>query len=183
MKTGMDRLLLLSNLPLLALLGWAAIIDLRERRIPNWLTFGLILSGLLRCVISPTPVLDAGAAVAGMFAGAAIPLVLFILGALGGGDVKLMAGLGAWVGVRQSITIFIVECLVGALLVLVQAIIQGRLVSLVRNSALLATSISQQGVGSSAELGKECRSVDRPLPFAVPTLIATLLVMTMGPNF
>jgi prepilin peptidase CpaA len=118
-----------------------------------------------------------------MFAGAAIPLVLFILGALGGGDVKLMAGLGAWLGVRQSITIFVVECLVGALLVLVQATVKGRLLSLVRNSALLATSISQQGVGSSADLGKECRSVDRPLPFAVPTLIATLLVMTMSPNF
>jgi prepilin peptidase CpaA len=177
----MNRLALLNNLPLLALMMWAAIVDLRERRIPNWLTFGLILAGLARTALAPWPMQELANAALGMLAGAAIPLVLFILGALGGGDVKLMAAIGVWLGAREAIVIFVIECLVGAVLVLIQAIVQGRLMRLLRNSAVLATSISQQGVGSSAELGSQCRSVDRPLPFAVPTLIATLMVMTLGP--
>ena len=39
---------LLMVAPVLGLLVWAAAEDLRFRRIPNWLTFSLILSGFVQ---------------------------------------------------------------------------------------------------------------------------------------
>jgi len=165
--------------PLFVLLIWAAATDLRSRRIPNWLTLSLICTGLFRSVAGlGGPGLSAS--VLGIFGGAAVPLVLFVLGALGGGDVKLMAGIGAWLGAPAAVTIFIVECVIGGVIVLVQAVMQGRTRALFRNSALLALSFTQQGVAATAETGKSCSTVDQPLPFAVPTLIATVLVLLFG---
>ena len=39
---------LLTHAPLAAALAWATVTDVRARRIPNWLTFGLLLTGLLQ---------------------------------------------------------------------------------------------------------------------------------------
>ena len=33
--------------PLIALLLWAATVDIRVRRVPNWISFGLALSGII----------------------------------------------------------------------------------------------------------------------------------------
>jgi prepilin peptidase CpaA len=168
--------ILFEQAPLLGLLLVAAVIDVRQRRIPNWLTFGLILSGLARAAAFGIPGGPANA-LAGLLAGAAVPLVLFILGALGGGDVKLLAGIGAWVGPRDAFLIFAIQCVIGMLLVLCQALRQGRTAALFRNSALLAVNMSQRGIASCAEEGKSFRSIDRPLPYAVPVGLATLLVL------
>jgi prepilin peptidase CpaA len=138
--------------PLLFLLLWAAAIDLRSRRIPNWLTLALIATGLFRSVAGLGGP-GWSASLLGIFGGAAIPLILFVLGALGGGDVKLMAGIGAWLGTQAAVTIFIVECVVGGFIVLAQSIMQGKTRALFRNSAMLALSFTHQGVAATAETG------------------------------
>ena len=88
---------LMMCMPMLALLAWAALIDLRDRRIPNWLTVSLALAGLAQSFTWAHTVTP-GAAALGFATGFGITFVLFGLGALGGGDVKLLAGLGAWLG-------------------------------------------------------------------------------------
>jgi prepilin peptidase CpaA len=168
---------LLDYFPLLALLLVAAAIDVRQRRIPNWLTFGLILSGLARGMV-----FSGGDglfhATAGMFAGAFIPFILFVLGALGGGDVKLLAGIGAWVGPTEALAIFLVECIIGLFFVLIQAAIQGRTIALFRNSAVLAAGFAHQGISAgSPASGQSVTTIDRPLPYAVPVALATVLVL------
>jgi prepilin peptidase CpaA len=164
--------------PLLGLLVLAAAIDARHRRIPNWLTFGLILAGLARAAVGAGDI-SLGGAFLGVFVGAAAPLVLFVLGALGGGDVKLLAAIGAWLGAKLSVEVFVVECVVGMVIVLIQAVGQGRTLTLFRNSAALACSIAHQGIAASAETGKSFTSIDRPLPYAVPVALATLFVLAM----
>jgi prepilin peptidase CpaA len=117
----------------------------------------------------------------GLLVGFAIPFALFALGALGGGDVKLLAGIGAWLGAVAVMKVFIVAAIVGLIIVLVQCAWQGRLLMLFRNSAVLAINlvhIQQVGVKHVSETGNSFRSVDRPLPYAVPVLIATILVVT-----
>jgi prepilin peptidase CpaA len=165
--------------PVMALLIWAAVSDLRARRIPNWVTFSIALSGLAQCW-TPNHLAGPMQALLGFAAGFAIPFVLFAIGALGGGDVKLLAGVGAWLGPEAAIKIFLLAAIAGMVIVLAQAISQGRTTALFRNSALIALNaahVGELGVENMAESGKACRSVDRPLPYAVPVLIATLVLI------
>jgi len=62
----------------------------------------------------------------------------------------------------------------------VQAGVAGRLKELFRNSAVLAVNIAHVGslgVDETQESGKQFRSIDRPLPYAVPTLAATAMYL------
>ena len=75
----------------------AAVIDGRQLRVPNWLTFHFVVgrAGLR--------LLRRGArrllwSLAGMVVGLISLLPLYAIGGMGAGDVKLMAGLGAWMG-------------------------------------------------------------------------------------
>lgn len=84
-------------LTLLGLLACAAVEDVRRRRLPNRVTAAVAALYPLHVLLSPTPVawLPALALAAVLFAAGA---ALFAWGALGGGDVKLMAALGLWSG-------------------------------------------------------------------------------------
>jgi prepilin peptidase CpaA len=165
--------------PMVALLCWAAAEDLRSRRIRNWLTLTLAVSGLAQSVLFGA-VSTPGASVSGLVVGFALPFALFALGALGGGDVKLLAGIGAWLGPMAALQVFCLEAVIGAVMVLTQALAQGRARVLFRNSAMLAVNlahVNDVGLDHVKATGHSCRSVDRPLPFAVPVLLAVLILL------
>jgi prepilin peptidase CpaA len=177
----MTRATLISHLPLLALLTLAATIDLRARRIPNWLTLMLAVTGLMQSLtpVANTPFI---AAVGGLAVGFALTFALFAVGALGGGDVKLLAGCGAWLGPAMTFKLFCATAVVGMLIVLVQCAWKRRLPALFRNSALLAVNVlhvREVGLEHAASTGQSCRSVDKPLPYAVPVLIALLVLLSV----
>ena len=75
--------------------------------------------------------------------------------------------------------IFVVEKVVGLIIVLIQAMIQGRTQLLFRNAlvAINMLHIKEVGVEHVSATGRSARSIDRPLPYAVPALIAVLLVL------
>src|SRR5882724_2513478 len=84
--------------------GWAvfiglvaAIEDLRRRQIPNWIPVAAVAGGLV-IAFRDQGWSGAGSSVLGLLAGFAVFFVFFALGAMGGGDVKLMAGFGAVLG-------------------------------------------------------------------------------------
>ena len=84
--------------------GWAVFIglvaaveDLRRRQIPNWIPVAAILGGLA-IAIRDHGWNGAGSSVLGLVAGFAVFFVFYAIGAMGGGDVKLMAGFGAVLG-------------------------------------------------------------------------------------
>jgi len=173
---------LLSFGPMIGLLGCAAVTDLRARRIPNWLTLALAITGVAQSFATGATVTPM-VSVVGLLIGFFLPFILFALGALGGGDVKMLAGIGAWMGALGVFQVFIIAAIVGLVIVLIQSAVQGRLVTLFRNSAVLMINIvhlREMGAEHVAETGKSCRSVDRPLPYAVPVLTAVLLLMTFG---
>src|SRR3954451_12679035 len=141
---------LLSLAPLGAMLGIAAVLDWRSRRIPNWLTFLMTLSGVAGSFLAGH-VASPSQAILGMLVGFAIPFVLFAMGALGGGDVKLLAGIGAWLGPIIVVKIFLAAAIVGMVIVLVQSAKQKRLSALFRNSAVLSVSlINIDSIGADA---------------------------------
>lgn len=122
-------------------------------------------------------------ALLGIVVGGAIPLALFAISALGGGDVKLLAAVGAWMGPGPVFLVFIIEAVLGMVYVLLQALMQGRSKVLFRNSAVIAANfacISEVGLNHAVETGRACKSVSRPLPYAVPVCVATLIVLMMS---
>jgi len=168
---------LLSGLPLLVTLAIASLVDLRQRRIPNWLTLGSAVSAI---VLSFTPlrIITPSDALLGLILGFSLPLIQYLLGAMGGGDVKMFATIGAWTGPAGVLWIFLVAAIVGMVIVLTQAVAQGRLRILARNSAVLTLNIThyaEVGLSHVRETGKSCKGVEKPLPYAIPALAAALL--------
>jgi len=177
---------LLTLLPMFALLIFAAAQDLRTRRIRNWLTLCLVVTGVAHSLMSArgfAPSVTFGDSILGTLAGFGLPLILFVMGALGGGDVKLLAGVGAWLGVTCVIEVFLAAAVVGMIIVLVQCAAKGRLKVLFGNTFVLVMNvlhIGELGLRQVSETGKACRSIDRPLPYAVPVLLAVLLMVAVN---
>ncbi|HZR33718.1 MAG TPA: prepilin peptidase [Terriglobales bacterium] len=105
----MDRYLELSAVVMTAI---AAITDLRARRIPNWLTYsGLLLAVSARTAFWGWSGLKTG--LAGVVVAGSIFCLLSFFGAMGGGDVKLMGAVGAWLGPSNALLTLIVVCITG----------------------------------------------------------------------
>ncbi|MBT8492174.1 MAG: A24 family peptidase, partial [Deltaproteobacteria bacterium] len=75
----------------------AATTDVRRGVIPNWLTLPVLVGMPVVWLVSHGPVAMAYSILSAA-ACALVPFVLYRFGAAGGGDVKLLAGLGALVG-------------------------------------------------------------------------------------
>jgi prepilin peptidase CpaA len=172
--------------PMLGLLTWAAAVDLRCRRIPNWLTFSLVLTGLAQSFTWSRTV-GPPDALLGLLTGFGLTFVLFGIGALGGGDVKLLSGVGAWLGPMPALLIFATAAIIGMVIVLVQAACQGRLKKLFQNSAVIAVSLAHSGADGdaleqAAQTGRACSGGGagnaKPLPYAVPVFLATAWMLT-----
>jgi len=172
---------LLTSAPLFALLAWAAVSDCAARRIPNWLTYTLILGGLCHSFTAGTGVGPLGSLL-GMTVGLALTFVFFAVGAMGGGDVKLLTGVGAWLGPIGVLLVFVVEAVVGMVQAVFQAMAQKRLGIVLRNSAVLAGSMAMgQGDGGVATLpdADSPAAMKQALPYSVPALVATLVVVAV----
>ena len=82
-------------------IGIAAIVeDLARRRISNWIPLSAFGAGVL-LQSSLHGWRGTGSALLGTIAGFSIFLIFYLLGGMGGGDVKLMAGFGALLGVKK----------------------------------------------------------------------------------
>jgi prepilin peptidase CpaA len=174
--------------PMVALLAWAAVSDWSARRIPNWLTFSLALTGLLQSTTSDAAGGIRGAAL-GLLVGFSLTFIYFAVGAMCGGDVKLMAAVGAWLGPWGALQVFLAEAIIGAALALVQAVVQGRLRTVLQNTFVLAGSMAAgAGDGGLTTIGAiESATADAPvdkrwLPYSVPVLVATVVVLALRWN-
>lgn len=93
----------------------AAAWDLLQGRIPNRLTYSGIVGGLaLRVCLGGWRGLGDGLA-AGLLGGG-IFFLFFLVRGMGAGDVKLMAAVGCWTGVRQALVIMLASAIAGGVL-------------------------------------------------------------------
>lgn len=94
----------LFSLIALVMCGFAAVTDTRHGLIPNWLTFPVILGAPLVHAWTSGPEALLGSFLS-LLACGAVPYLLFRRGAMGGGDVKLFAALGALGGARFGLQV------------------------------------------------------------------------------
>ncbi|NQU79090.1 prepilin peptidase [Candidatus Woesearchaeota archaeon] len=95
------------------------ITDLKVREVPDWLNYGLIVAGFGLRIIFSIVYADPSHIISGIIGFTAFFLVsvlMFYTGQWGGGDSKMMMGLGAIIGLELSLSAFLVGFLVNMVL-------------------------------------------------------------------
>jgi len=151
----------------------AATTDLRSGRIPNALTGPAMLGALVAHSAMPG---GAGLwpSVGGLVGGLAVFFPFFALRGLGGGDVKLMGALGAWVGWPAVVWVALFTALSGGVIALGLALRRGYLREAGANLAMLVRSWLTMGPHVTPSLTLEHGRGPR-LPYAVPTLAGLVI--------
>jgi prepilin peptidase CpaA len=115
---GSDHKLLLYA-ALAAVLLAAVLTDLRSRRIPNVITLPAAILALAAHALAPGAAGPAGGllwGLGGLAVGLGLMLPAYLAGVMGGGDVKLMGAVGAFLGPWGGFTAVLFTCLAGGLL-------------------------------------------------------------------
>jgi prepilin peptidase CpaA len=112
--------------PTLAALLVASAIDVRSRRIPNWLVFPFLLVGF-GVSLSGFGSISFVESMSGFTLAVVIAGLLCWLRGMGMGDLKLCAAIGAWIGPDQLVVAFVVTGIFGGVMALLWAAYHRRL--------------------------------------------------------
>jgi len=159
--------------PTAAVLLTASVIDVRTRRIPNWLSMPFLAAGFAVRVFT-CGVAGAEQSVAGIAIAAAAFGLLFYLRAMGMGDLKLAAGVGAWIGPGQLVFALTVSAMAGGVLAIGYAVCHGAFGRSAARTGDLLVHLCRSGPRPHVSIG-----LDRPgslsIPYAPAIAAGTLL--------
>jgi len=151
--------------------------DLKSRRIPNWLTLSAA-AGAFGFFLVGQGWHGLGWSAAGWAVGLAMFFPVFLLGGIGGGDVKLVAALGAWLGPMSAVSLALYAALAGGPLALGVAFSRGYTKQAFANLWGLFGYWRLAGVRPHPGLTLEAAGKRTPrLPYALP--IAAGLALTL----
>jgi prepilin peptidase CpaA len=153
----------------------ACVTDLRTRRIPNRLTLGAAAAGVIVQVIAAGSN-GALAAASGWLLGAVLFLPFFMLGGMGGGDVKLLAALGAWLGPHDTLWLAVYSALAGGVLGVIVAVMHGYLRSAFANIFAMLKYWQTAGIGPVPHLTLDSPNAPR-LAYAIPIFFGTMVIL------
>ena len=176
--------------PTLLVLAVATFTDLRSRRVPNWLVLPFLLAGI---VISPWrhdwegnshsfgwhglgPIgwHGVGQCFAGMGLGLLLYGIPFFMGWTGGGDVKLCAAIGAWIGPAQFIFSIIDTAIAGGIMVLCWVVYRKFLGKLLLSAGDLI--VNRKRIGMEREPEAPLNDLmKRHMPYVPAIAVGTLL--------
>ncbi|MEW5875160.1 MAG: prepilin peptidase [Candidatus Zixiibacteriota bacterium] len=174
----------LTSLPLilaLIVVSFCSVTDLLWRRIPNVVTLPTVGIGLLLgSILGGWKGL--GLAAAGMGAGFVLMIVPYYLGGMGAGDVKLMAAIGALLGLSPIIQVFLYTTLIGGVIAVISALSRGTLKRALRNIATWTTSLALQRLGGlRGGLTKtELEQTAGTIPYGVAIALGLIAYLSFG---
>jgi prepilin peptidase CpaA len=162
----------------------AAIIDLWKFKVHNLLTLPLLVTGLAYHTLMAEWYGFANSLLGILFGFSAL-FVFYLMGGMGAGDVKLVAGLGAWLGFWLTLFVFLTTALAGGLYSVGMILYRGRLRETWLNFRIIwyrvaATSkhfTAEDGV--ELEVGREDRR-QRVIPYASMVAIGVLTLFLMA---
>ena len=126
---------------LLAIVFIAAVYDVRYRRIPNWLNVIGVLAGIALNTFLYQGLPGLIFSLKGLFLAFTVYVVLYALHAMGAGDVKLMAAVGAIVGWENWFGIFLVTAVIGGIMSIILVTARGRFKRTLFNVGFILTEM------------------------------------------
>ncbi|MCI0463021.1 MAG: A24 family peptidase [Gemmataceae bacterium] len=149
----------------------AACTDLWKFRVHNLLTLPLLVSGLVyHLAVDGTSGL--GGSFLGLLFGFGSLFPFYLMGGMGGGDVKLMAAVGAWLGMPLTLYVFLVSAVAMGIYAVVLIVAYSRVRETWINLQILWHRIVAIGRHLGADQGRVEAEVARPdsrgrvIPFA-----------------
>jgi len=140
----------------------AAVIDVRQHRIPNWLTYSGIGMGIvLRWAFFGWPGLSSAAT--GCLLAGGVVFLFYLVRAMGAGDVKLLAAIGSLVGPSHAVSILVATAIGGGVLAICYVAYRGRMWATVKNIGSVLKFHSGSGLQVHPEL-----NLDNPSALRMP---------------
>lgn len=158
----------------------AAVIDGIQLKVPNWITLPMIGSGWLYSIISYSVAGEAwyaglGWSLAGTALGLALLLPAYAIGGMGAGDVKLLAGVGAWVHCGDTLMAFCVSVIVGGIIAVGQIAWHRGFRKHFKQLAFIASEIViVKNPETLAQIAAQRKSSMCLLPYGIPICIGTV---------
>lgn len=147
--------------------------DLRFKKIPNALTMPVALSALFFFNFKG---LNDGVVyvVKGFAGGGCLLLIPFMMGGIGGGDVKLLAALGAWLGFMPVVNVFFYSAITGGIISFI-ILLKQRSMSKLKQAciALVLCKLSQRFTGRTEE-------PEDSFPYSAPIAIGFIFYVMWG---
>jgi prepilin peptidase CpaA len=153
----------------------AAYIDGKQLKVPNWITFPMIVSGW----VFNTAIMGwdgLGTSLLGTVVGLGLLLPAYAIGGMGAGDVKLLAGVGAWVGSTVTFYAFCLSAVIGGCIALGMVLYRRSWAKHQAQFMMILNEIAT--VGKPTELAAaaaERKSSMLLLPYGIPIAIGTIL--------
>jgi prepilin peptidase CpaA len=158
----------------------AAVIDGFELKVPNWVTFPLIISGwIYSAIFAGSQGLlwwhGLGWSIVGTMVGLGLLLPAYAIGGMGAGDVKLLAGVGAWMHATHTVYAFAVSAVIGALLAIAMVLYRRAWRKHSNQFWLILTEIlTIRNPGELSTIAAERKSSMLLLPYGIPLAIGTI---------
>jgi prepilin peptidase CpaA len=161
----------------IACVSAAAVIDVFTHKIPNWVTFPSALLGLLINfqMNGIQGLLSSGT---GLMTGFLLLFVVYLLGGMGAGDVKLLCAVGALLGPKLVFYTFIWMALVGGALALVLIIYKNAFSQTFRNLKILLLGWVLRTANDEANLTIRNQSLIK-LPYGVAIAAGAILAVCL----
>jgi prepilin peptidase CpaA len=166
----MEMPTLLTTVALLATCVAAAWFDLRERRIPNLLTVGAFAAALLLRV--PGGFGEVGAGLTGALLASLLALPFFLIGGLGGGDLKFLAAVGAFLGPSRLFFALLITALFGAMMAIVMIVRRRALTQTFVNFRILFSTFGLRNFSGWKGDGDVPLTIHSPAVITVPYGVA-----------
>lgn len=158
-----------------ALLVLAAVIDGFELKVPNWLTFPMIVGGWVYS-LAAFGWAGFGWSLLGMFVGILLLLPAYAIGGMGAGDVKLLAGVGAWLHGTHVFYAFCISTVIGAVIAVLMVLARR---SWNKHSAqfwmILGEIMTIRDPNQLSEIAAQRKSSMLLLPYGIPIAIGSIV--------
>lgn len=159
----------------------AAYIDGKQLKVPNAITFPMIIAGWLYSSMAYAMAGDAwyvglGWSLAGTAVGLACLYPFYAIGGMGAGDVKMLAAIGAWVHCSLTFYAFGLTTIIGALLsVLMIVFSQSARKHYNQFFTIFNEIVTIRNPDALSEIAAARKSTMRLLPYGIPIAIGTIL--------
>ncbi len=157
-----------------AVLVVAAVIDGWKLKVPNWLTFPFVMAGWTYSVVW-FGWAGLGWSLTGTGVGLLLLLPAYAVGGMGAGDVKLLAGVGAWVWGTVTFYAFCASAMVGGVLAVAMVLHARKFRH--HKAQFLAILTEMMILRDAEELSKIAagrKSSMMLLPYGIPIAIGTI---------